>query len=515
MRIFVGGISNETNTFSPVLMDIAQFKKAIWLVGDEMPKIKSNSKETSGTYTYLESQSDVEIVPGFVAHGVTAGPVKKEDYHYMRDLLLARLSDALPVDGVVLNMHGAMQSEDCFDCEGEIFEAVREIVGDDVPITASFDLHASISPKMVEKLDGMAAFQTYPHTDHAEAGAKAAKACVELVHQGIKPEKLYLFLPLVMAVENCNTESGPILPVMAMTKELLSHPDVLSGALNLTQPWLDVPDLGCQMTLFLRPGAKKKALEAKMNDILTYLWEHRKEFEVEVPSIEEALEEAKNCKAPVCVSELGDIVSAGGSSDSTVGLAALLARPDLRPACVTVMDAKTVAKALEVGIGNRGDFTASGKKNHGFNAPVSFSATVLYANDAKIAPESNSEKGMEFDMGMRVTLKTDDDLYIIVSEAPNYNHDAAMMTSMNVDPRDMRIIMQKTHQMFKEGYRHVMGSALYADTEGFTDRNIPRLPFKNVRRPLYPLDDIQGDAPVQGRRYAKKCWLTRLFCKRK
>ena len=514
MRIFVGGISNETNTFSPVLMDIAQFKKAIWLEGEEMVNIKSNSKETSGTWRYLESLDDVEIVPDFVAHGVTAGPVKKEDYHYMRELLLSSLEQALPVDGVVLNMHGAMQSEDCFDCEGDIFAAVREIVGDDVPITSSFDLHAAISPQIVDCLDGMAAFMTYPHTDHAQTGAAAAKACVDLVRKGIKPEKLYLSLPLILAVENCNTESGPIEPVMEMTKKLLAHPDVLSGALNLTQPWLDVPDLGCQMTLFLRPGADKAALEAEMEHILAYLWEHRKDFEVDVPGIEEALHQAESETAPVCISELGDIVSAGGSSDSTVGLAALLARPDLRPACVTVMDASTVAKAMEVGIGNRGDFVAGGKENHGFNAPVSFSATVLFNSDAKIAPQSNSEKGMEFDMGMRVTLKTDDDLYIIVSEYPNYNHDAAMMTSMNVDPKEMRIIMQKTHQMFKEGYRGIMGSALYADTEGFTDRNIPRLPFKNVRRPLYPLDEISG-TPIQKplSPAPKKCWLKKLFCK--
>ena len=496
MRIFVGGISNETNTFSPILMDIAQFKKAIWLEGEDIYKVKNTSKETRGTLDYLEEQSDVEIVPGFVAHGVTAGPVKAEDYRIMSDKLIESLEKSMPVDGVVLNMHGAMQSEDCFDCEGDIFERVRKVVGKDVPITSSFDLHACITQQIMDNLDGMAAFQTYPHTDHARSGYDAAKACVELVRSKETPSKIYLTIPLILAVENCNTENGPIVPAIKMTKELLLNENVMSGALCLTQPWLDVPDLGCQIAMFVRKG-EEDSIKAKMIEIITYIWDNRKQFEVYVPGIDEALEESKNCKTPVCISELGDIVSAGGACDSTVALSALLKRSDLRPACVVVMDKNAVAKAVEAGTGSKCEFTVSGVENMGYNAPVTFTAQILFFNSDKVAPVGNTEKGMEFDMGMRVTLKTDDDLYIIVSEYPNYNHDKAMMTTMNVKPENMKIIMQKTHQMFKEGYRDVMGSALYADTPGYTDRNIPRLPFKNVRHPIYPIDMIEGGAPIK------------------
>lgn len=105
---------------------------------------------------------------------------------------------------------------------------------------------------------------------------------------------------------------------------------------------------------------------------------------------------------------------------------------------------------------------------------------------------------MLYDLGKRVTPKTDDGLYIIVNEQPTASYDQAMLTSMNVDPRKMQVIIQKSHQLFKEGFRNVMGSSLYADTEAFTDRNIPRFPFKNVARPLYPLDDIPStEAPTQ------------------
>ena len=313
------------------------------------------------------------------------------------------------------------------------------------------------------------------------------------MREKIKPQKLYHTLPLVMAVENCNTESGPIEPAIAKIRELLQHPDVLSGGLNLTQPWLDVPDLGCQVSIFVRPGADTAEIDQKMKDILAYIWTNRKEFEVFVPDIDTALNNALTCTAPVHISELGDIISAGAIGDSTVALRALLRHPEVRPACVTIMDKATVAKAQEIGIGNTGDFMIGGEVDHGYNAKAAVKATVQFFNGEKIAPTGNTEKGVQFDMGMRVTLKTDDDLYIIVSEYPNYNHDKAMMTSMNVDPTEMKVVIQKTHQMFKEGYRGIIGTALYADTEGFTDRNIPRLPFQNVNRPLYPLDQFPAD----------------------
>jgi microcystin degradation protein MlrC len=243
MKIYVGGISTETNSFSPINMDIEQFKKGFWLLGEDIRKVKSTTKETRGTLDYLDAQDDVEIAYGFVAHGVTSGPLKSSDYHFMSDLLIQTLEDAMPVDGVVLNMHGAMQSEDCFDCEGNIFVRIRKIVGSNVPIVSSFDLHACITPEMVSSLDGIASFRTYPHTDHADAGFRAAEACVHLAREKIQPGKLLFSLPMIMPVENCNTGEGPIVPIMAMTDRLLADQDVFSGSLNLTQPWLDVPDL--------------------------------------------------------------------------------------------------------------------------------------------------------------------------------------------------------------------------------------------------------------------------------
>lgn len=487
MRVYIGGISTETNSFSPHPMTCETFRQAFWYVGEEMAQVKGTSKETCGVYEYLEGQPDVEIVPGFLAHGQTSGMVRKEDFAQMKALLLKTLEQALPVDAVVLNMHGAMQAENCFDCEGELFAAVRALVGPHVPVTSSLDLHACMTRQMADNLDGVSAFRTYPHVDHADAGYRVAEAAVSLARTGNHPQKLYKTLPMIMAVENCCTESGPIVEIMERMNRLLARPEVLSGALNLTQPWLDVPDLGCQVTVFLQPGADPGPVESEMDNILRELWERRSLFYIKVPSIEEALSQSKRLKPPVCVVELGDIVSAGAPGESTVGLRALLEDPSLRPACVTVRDPESSALARVLGTGAVGNFMIGGGEAP-YHKRTPLRAKVLQLNSSRVMPEGDVERGVAFDLGTRALLKTEDGLYVIICENSCTNHDPAMMRSMGLHPEEMKIILQKTHQMFKAGYRDIMGSFVYADTPGCTDRNLSRLPFQHVRRPLFPLD---------------------------
>lgn len=497
MRVYIGGISTETNSFSPQPMTCETFRQAFWYVGEEMAQVKATSKETSGVYEYLERQPDVEIVPGFLAHGQTSGMVRAEDYGQMKALLLETLERALPVDAVVLNMHGAMQAENCFDCEGELFAAVRAMVGPLVPVTSSLDLHACMTRRMADNLDGVSAFRTYPHVDHADAGFRAAEAAVSLARTGVRPRKLHKSLPMIMAVENCGTDSGPIVEVMERMDRLLARPEVLSGALNLTQPWLDVPDLGCQVTVFLRPEADPGPVEAEMDRVLRELWDRRSLFYIGVPSIQEALARSRELKPPVCVVELGDIVSAGAPGESTVGLRALLEDPGLRPACVTVRDPEFSALAQALGEGAVGDFMIGGGEGP-YHRRTPLRARVLRLNSSRVVPEGDVERGVAFDLGTRALLETEDALYIIVCENSCTNHDPAMMRSMGVRPEEMKIILQKTHQMFKAGYRDVMGSFVYADTPGCTDRNISRLPFRHVRRPLFPLDMEMDWSPERG-----------------
>jgi microcystin degradation protein MlrC len=446
----------------------------------------------SGFYSCLQEQPDVEPVFGFVAYAVTSGKVLDRAFFEMTRKLLESLRSAMPVDGILLSLHGAMQAESIEDCEGYILEKIRSVVGNDVCISAVCDLHACLTKKMMECSDALAGYMMYPHTDYADAGRRAAASLLRCIREGIHPVKLYRRIPLIMPVENCSTTTGPIVPVMEGVRRILACSDVLAGGLFLTQPWLDVPDTGCMMGLFLLPGTDVQSIKNEMDVVLDNLWAKRREFLVEVPLIDEALSLSlsHSYEKPCCIVELGDIVSAGGTGDSTVALEALLRCDQYRPAALTITAPAAVCQACEIGVGAKGHFIL-GTSDSGYNKKISVEASVEFLSDQKVAPSGETQKGVAVDAGMRALLRTGD-LWIIAGTYPCMNHDKEMFLSMGLDPARMDIIIQKTHQMFKTGFKGVMKSFLYADTPGETDRNLKRLPYKLVRRPVWPLDEMDS-----------------------
>ena len=498
MRIYLGGIATESNTFSPVKADIDLFKRGYCYEGDEILRLKKTSMEACGFYEYLESAPQVEIVQGFMAFALTAGKVTKSAFKYLSDKLLNSVAMAGKLDGVLLALHGAMVSEDCDDCEGFLLERVRAIVGPAVRIVCSLDMHCCMTKKMVEYSDGFFSYLTYPHRDHRQTGYRAAECLVGLLRSGGNPEKIHRRIPFIMPVENCSTDHGPIVPAMEKVKALLRDSNVSSAALYMTQPWLDVFDLGCSVTVYVKEGVDRAVYGKKADEILACLWDNRAAFVVDVPQIEDVLESIDDYEKPLSIVELGDIVSAGGIGDSTYVLRALMKKAPNCSTVVTVVDAGTVRQAWKLGVGGVGDFTIGGSVDYGYNAPTPVRATVLKLSEEMFTPKGESQKGLSMDAGKRVLLKCGGDLYIIVSEYACFNHDPELLVMMGLDPYKTDIVVQKTHQLFKAGYKNILKSFVYVDTPGFTDRNISRLPFKNVKRPIFPLDDT-GFTPNDAR----------------
>ncbi len=236
----------------------------------------------------------------------------------------------------------------------------------------------------------------------------------------------------------------------------------------------------------VEPESDERDAEQDMSAILNYIWDQRKEFSLSIPNIEAALAQSTDMAKPVSVVELGDIVSGGGAGDSTEGLRALL-NSSCRPAFVGVMDAETVALAQRIGVGSICAFQIGGGDS-GYNAKTPVTARVVRISSERVAPTGEVQKGVAIDSGTRVLLQTEDGLNIIVSEYACMNHDKQLLISMGVEPAEMAVILQKTHQMFKAGFMGALGSFIYAATSGYTSRDFASLPYKNVRRPLYPLD---------------------------
>lgn len=487
-RIFVGGIHMEANSFNPVLATTETFTTK--LEDGEMRAMRGTSLELGGVYACFEHAVDVNMLPGYFAQACTSGPVKGEDYDFLCGKLFSALSDAGPVDGVLLVLHGAMQSEFIDDCEGHIIKTIRGMVGEGVPICASLDLHALITGDMLENLDGLCGYFTYPHVDHFETGRRAAESLLHLLHTGAKPYKVCRRIPLIMSCENSNTIDSPMVPVIEKVKALLARDHVLSGSFFMAQPWLDSPGQGCSVCIFTDTLEAREAADVELISILRYIWDNRELFYPPMPDIRQALVRIDSMKKPVLLVDYGDVPNAGGSGDSTVVLQALLDAKLGGLSVVVMADAESTDQAAAVGEGNTADFMIGGFGKPGeFNARIPVTAKVLRLNAEPFVHLGPAQKGFVNRPGMRALLQAGN-VRIILCRQVTFSHDRGMLLTMDIAPDDMDVIAMRATHSFMSCYADVMGSWLYVDTPGYSTRDLKTLPYKHCQRPIYPLDDL-------------------------
>lgn len=487
-RIFIGGIHMEANSFNPVWATTETFTTR--LEGSRMETMRGTSLELGGVYDCFDQATDVRILPGYFAQACTSGPVKGSDFSFLCGKLFDALHAAGQVDGVLLVLHGAMQSELVDDCEGYILKTVRAMVGMDVPICASLDLHALITTEMLQNLDGLCGYFTYPHVDHFETGKRAAEALLHLLHTGVKPYKVCRRIPMIMSCENSNTIDSPMAPAMDRVKALLAQAHVLSGAFFMAQPWLDSPGLGCSLCIFTDTAEARDAADVELTRILQYIWDSRELFYPPMPNIQEALLRIQAMQKPALLVDYGDVPNAGGSGDGTVVLQALLEANLSCSAVVVVADAQSTEQAAAVGEGGTAEFMIGGFGKPGdFNARIPVTAQVLRLNTEPFVHLGPAQKGFINRPGKRALLRAGN-VFIILCQQVTFSHDQNMLLTMGINPRDMDIIVMRATHSFMSCYANVMGSWLYVDTPGYSTRNLKSLPFAYCERPIYPLDEL-------------------------
>jgi microcystin degradation protein MlrC len=491
LRVFVGGIIQESNTFCPYRTGLDLFKRGYLLRGEEIPQsLGETNTEIGGFYSSLQKREGVEILPGLAAWAVASGRLANRALRYLTDGLVHDLKRALPVEGVLLALHGSLVSEGLEDCEGYILEKVRETVGHMIPVVSTLDYHACLTKKMVDAADILVGFRTYPHVDFKETGERAAALLLDLIfHQG-SLQSIYRKIPLILPVENTETSRGPIKSVIDTLERFDREPNVVTSSLFCPQPWLDVYDIGVSALLYIRSRASRASYSDRVAELLDSIWQRRNEFILSLPDVEEFMDTLESYARPILCIDSGDIISGGGIGDSTVLLRSLLRRNCLFRVVLPVVDPDTLKRALKMGEGREGFFDIGGRRDFEYNRRVRIQAEVVSIRDDPFEIQGASFQGLKINPGRRARLRTADNLNIIVMEYSSLVHDPQALISMGLDPSEQDIIVQKSHKLFRAAYDGIGGSIVQIDTPGFTDVNLKRLPFRKVQRPLYPLDEM-------------------------
>jgi microcystin degradation protein MlrC len=492
MRIAVGQLWQETNTFNPNHTRLNDFNAMGVSHGSELLEKYSETGELSG---FLKAFRKAESASEFVGLSRFAcwpwGALEAKAWQSIRQSFEKQFKKAGSVDAVYLTLHGAMCSEDEPDVTGALLQLVRDIVGKDVPIVGSLDLHANITPLMLQTSDVLAGYHACPHIDGVETGARAAKALQWCLKTGRRPVTYSRKLPMITAAESHNTFTGTPSPLYRRLGELERQRGVLTAGLYMAMPWFDCPELGWTATLTVTDDTPQQ--QSVVDDLAEDAWSMRSEMENIQRLLPADVVEAaqRHSRKPIVIGDGADATNSGAPGDDTTLLRELLRRENITGGALTfLVDASAVAEAQKVGEGNVFDFPIGGKLSS-WSSPVRVHGTVRKLLDVKWILDGHIANNLPIDMG-RGAVVVVGDVVILLCERTGPGSSPKLYECAGLDPRKFGIVIAKSPSGFRADYSPFAGEIYLADCPGCASPRWSELPFIQVTRPLWPLDTLSS-----------------------
>ncbi|WJH32530.1 M81 family metallopeptidase [Paenibacillus sp. CC-CFT747] len=516
MKILIGSIIQESNTFSPVRSTMDDFYRHHWLMGEAVRGITTEN-ELKG-FLVAAGEEGVETFPVLSANAVSSGMLTADAFREMKEVLRRRLQEAVreagTVGGVYFALHGAMVAEGTDDTEAELAGIIRQTAGPGVPLVVSLDLHANVTRALVRQVDGLVGFRTYPHTDFYETGKRAARLLFAAVRGEIRPFVTMRKLPLIVPAENSQSTSGPFAELWMEAEKGEARGDSLVTSLFPMQPWLDIEEAGS--TVVVVGDARRREDGVREAERLADLfWSLRKAFDVRLLSLEEMIGLVRSCsraekEGPLVFSDSADSPSAGSTGDSNAVLKALLESGlhRSRSCLLTMVDPAAVDRAVEAGVGQELilplGYGCEGSAGSRFGLPLEVQGRVRRIGDGRFTLQGGYAKNTEAFMGRCAVFETGR-VSVLLTERPTFSGDPAMYRSMGLEPLDADVVVVKSANQFRADYEKLARSISILDTPGYSSANLKSLPFRRVNRPFYPLDDPEDwtEHPLYGR--TKQC----------
>jgi len=484
-RIAIAQLIQESNSFSPLLTTMAAFENCYLLRREEL-LTSENRAEIAGFTSVLMSRGATPV-PLLAAMALSGGPLTRATFDSLVGEIENGLRAVMPLDGLLIALHGALLVEDEPDGDGEILERLRGVLGASIPIGVTLDLHGHITTRMLLPNCFLIGYQEFPHTDMYETGERAARLMLETIAHRKRPVMALAKRPIVLSPSMARTVDGPFRSIAEKARQLESAA-IPHVSIFPVQPWIDVPDLGFAV-LVCADGAAVAAQEAA-DSLADLVWRRRGEFEPQLVSIEEAIRTGLSAEGLTVVSDGGDAPTAGSTADNVSVLRTLLAlgadRSD-RLTYLTLCDPQAVRCALNAGPGAQLTLDVGHAFTPRDGRPMSVTGKVRGLSDGEF--RMRDQEVMTVRMGLTAVLAIGA-IRLVLRSLPAMEWDVGTYTSQGLDPRDAALIFVKSPAGFRFSYRRLCKRILIADTPGAAPTNLRRVPYKNITRPLYPLDDF-------------------------
>lgn len=488
MRIAVGGFQHETNTFAPVKADYEAFAVAksfppLCRGADMMARIRGKKLPASGAIAALEA-AGAEIVPLLWCMATPSAQVTRDAYERITGEMLAMIAAAGPLDGICLELHGAMVAEHVDDGEGELLARLRRQVGPDMPITVALDLHANVTAAMVANADYLDLYRYYPHIDMIETGQRAAEGLLRIMRTGKRPAKAFRQLDFLIPVNSGCTGFGPskevyfeVMPAIARDMPGLAG---LSFACGF--PQADIADVGPSALAYgdtqaeADAAADRLAAEATAREA-----RYMPEFYAADEAVRRALDLSKGANKPVIIADTQDNPGGGGPGDTTGMLRALIGAKAKGAVIGALTDTETADAAHALGEGRTGEFRIGGKLYPG-DAPVAVRCKVLRACSDGWTALGAMKGGMPVDLGRTALLETEDEgVLVVVASRVAQTMESSIFRHLGLVPERLPIIVVKSSVHFRADFEPMAQAILVAKAPGPVTIDLRELSYRKAR----------------------------------
>ena len=483
-RVFLGSIATETNTFSPLRTDIQDFRDSFYAAPGEHPKTPTLC---SAIYPAARARADElnwTLIEGTATWAEPGGVVNQDTWVFLRDQLLRELKAAMPVDIVLLGLHGAMVSQECLDCEGELLEAIHEIIGGGAIVGATFDPHSHLSQKRVENLDLVTVFKEFPHTDFVDV----AEDLVELVARTQRCE-----IEPVISTFDCKmieilpTSREPMRSFIDKIKALEGQGTVLSTSVIHGFMAGDVPDLGAHIIVTTNnQKAEGDRLAAELGaELFAMRGKTRPEFLAPSDAVAKAI---KSRAMPSVIADVWDNPGGGVPGDSTILLAELLRAQVKNAALATIWDPIAVRTCFSAGEGAEFILRFGAKMSDGAGDPLDANVTVRRA--MRDAVQSFGQSIVPLGDAVWIEVGGID---VILNSVRSQVFNPDVFSNFGIDPTQKNLLVVKSTNHFHDAFAKISDDILYAAVDGPYPNRPETNAYQNLTRKIWPRVENPND----------------------
>lgn len=477
-RIAIAGIAIESSTFSPHRAGERDFR--IW-EGSELVERYSVLSERGS------HRARAEWVPIVYARSIPGGAVERDVYEQLKWRILTGLAEQMDqgLDGLFLDIHGAMSVVGLDDAEGDLMRSIRDVIGAAPFVSAAMDLHGNVSRQLIENLDIITCYRLAPHEDAFETKNRAIVNLVEALESGTRPVRAWVNVPILLPGEKTSTRVEPAKSLYRRLEGVEAQEGVIDAAIWVGYAWADEPR--CHATVVVS-GTDRARISEEASALATEFWRVREQFEFVGPpgTLDEGIDAALHAvEKPYVISDSGDNPGAGGTGDVTWTLTRLLQRPELTAAdgfttlCGSIFDAEAIESLAGAAIGDEVTVTAGARVDSGPSGPVTFTGRLVSFTHGD--PDAG-----------RIAVIAVGGLHAVITEFRKAYHSVSAFRELGLDPASADLIVTKIGYLEPELYDIARGWTL-ALTPGGVDQALDRLGHHRITRPMFPFDTFATD----------------------